>query len=120
MAIDTTRSSSRRRARPKDKTLIDWIEPERNARVLDWRDRAQQFGPVPRGADATLPAVSTSPEQLLQEEEPEALADQPVLDGGDDEETAENDESEPPVDAPAASHEDADLVRMYLNQLGRR
>jgi len=120
MPTDTSRSSSRRRARPKDKTLIDWIEPERNARVLDWRDRAQQFGLVPLGADDTLPPVSTSPEQLLQEEEPEALADQPVLDGGDDEETAEDEESEPPVDAPAVSHEDADLVRMYLDQLGRR
>jgi RNA polymerase primary sigma factor len=119
MPTDTTRSSSRRRTRPKDKTLIDWIEPERNARVLDWRDRAQQFGLVPLGTDDTLSPVSTSPEQLLQEEEPEALADQPVLDGGDDEETAEDEESEVPVEAPV-SHEDADLVRMYLNQLGRR
>jgi RNA polymerase primary sigma factor len=121
MATDATRPSSRRRARPKDKTLIDWIEPERNMRVLDWRDRAQQFGLVPLGADDTLPAVSTSPEQLLQEEEPEALADQPVLAEGEDEEiAAESDAVEPLADAPAVSHEDADLVRMYLNQLGKR
>ena len=122
MASDTTPPASRRRARPKDKTLIDWIEPARNARVLDWRDRAQQFGLVPLGADDSLPAVSTSPEQLLQEEEPEALAEQPVLAGDEDEgETAEDDDiSEPAGDAPAVSHEDADLVRMYLNQLGKR
>ena len=37
----------RRRSTPKDRSLIDWVEPERNARVLDWRERAQQFGLVP-------------------------------------------------------------------------
>jgi RNA polymerase primary sigma factor len=125
MATKTTPSRRRgRRPTPRENSLIDWIDPERNMRVLDWRDRAQQFGLVPIGTDAEvtkLPAVSTSPEQILHEEEPEALADQPVLDDPSDEdgEAAGEEQGDETFD-PAVSHEDADLVRMYLSQLGRR
>jgi len=100
-------------------------------RVLDWRERAQQFGLVPVGAendaeDDALPQVSTSPERLLQEEEPEALSDQPVLerpgDEDDERDLAGDDVAEAAevFEAGAVSHEDADLVRMYLSQLGKR
>jgi RNA polymerase primary sigma factor len=128
MATNTTRSTRpRRRSTAKDKSLIDWIEPERNVRVLDWRERAQQFGLVPMTSDdEALPAVSTSPERLLHEEESEAMADQPVLETpGDDtdaEEEGDGDAVEPEevLQAGPVSHEDADLVRMYLSQLGKR
>src|SRR5215208_6101294 len=129
MATNTTRSTRpRRRSTANDNSLIDWIEPERNVRVLDWRERAQQFGLVPVASeDEALPAVSTSPERLLHEEESEAVADQPVLeapgedtDPDDDEEESEAAEPEEVIQAGPVSHEDADLVRMYLSQLGKR
>src|SRR5215212_10574833 len=88
MATETTRAARpRRRTTPKDKSLIDWIEPDRNARVLDWRERAQQYGLLPVGGDEdVVPTASTSsPERLLQEEEPEALTDQAVLERPDQE-----------------------------------
>ena len=72
-----------------------------------------------------LPVASTSPERLLREEEPEALSDQPVLERADDDD--DEDELEEPLaeaeevfEAGPVSHEDADLVRMYLSQLGKR
>ena len=131
MASDATRPTrNRRRFTPQDNSLIDWIEPERNVRVLDWRERAQQFGLVPVGPEEEegLPLVSTSPERLLQEEEPEALADQPVLERPGDDEEEEDEEgadqdsaaSDETLEAGPVSHEDADLVRMYLSQLGKR
>jgi RNA polymerase primary sigma factor len=95
-------------------------------RVLDWRERAHQFGLVPVGGDdEEVPAVSSSPERLLREEEPEALADQPVLERPEDADEEDEVAEEPaePEETPEAgpvSHEDADLVRMYLSQLGKR
>ena len=128
MASNTTRTTrSRHRSAAEDRSLIDWVEPGRNARVLDWRERAQQFGLVPVGSEEEeIPLISTSPERLLQEEEPEALVDQPVLERpGDDDEVDEDADAAPaPSDEVLGdgrvSHEDADLVRMYLSQLGKR
>jgi hypothetical protein len=128
MATKTPRT---RRPRPrstsKHTSLIDWIEPDRNVRVLDWRERAQQFGLVPVGPDHdTLPVASTSPERLLREEEPESLSDQPVLERANGDADPDELEEEPVAEAEEVfeagpvSHEDADLVRMYLSQLGKR
>src|ERR671913_1792883 len=126
-----TKTPGTRRPRPrstsKHTSLIDWIEPDRNVRVLDWRERAQQFGLVPVGPDhERLPAASTSPERLLREEEPESLSDQPVLERPDDDADADElqeeavAEPEEVFEAGPVSHEDTDLVRMYLSQLGKR
>src|SRR5215203_7312281 len=95
-----TRTPRTRRPRPKaaakDNSLIDWIEPERNVRVLDWRERAQQFGLVPVGPyEEAPPAASTSPERLLLEEESEALSDQPVLEKPDDDDDEDEVDEEP-------------------------
>ena len=128
MSTNTPRTTRPRpRATSKDNSLIDWIEPERNLRVLDWRERAQQFGLVPVGPDEErLPVASTSPERLLREEEPESLSDQAVLgkedDEDHDEEVEEESTAEPEevFEAGPVSHEDADLVRLYLSQLGKR
>src|ERR671912_1489332 len=110
----------RSRSTSKDKSLIDWIEPDRNVRVLDWRERAQQFGLVPVGPDEErLPVASTSPERLLREEEPESMADQPVLekpDAEDDEGELDEDAvsgAEEVFEAGAGSPQDGGLVRMY-------
>jgi hypothetical protein len=39
--------------------LIDWTQPEQNAHVLDWRQRAHEFGIVP--ADETDESVTPKP-----------------------------------------------------------
>ena len=59
-------------------TLINWHEPEANASVLDWRERAHEFGLVPvddHGALDERPVVEP-PERLIEEEEQEAFDDQ--------------------------------------------
>ena len=92
--------------------------------VLDWRERAQDFGLLPHeGGDANedddedaVPApIIAPPQRLLEEEEPEAFAVQAV-----------DDEEEGPADAEVdltpgtAPGEDIDLVRVYLKHVGRR
>ena len=92
--------------------LIDWHEPARNAHILDWRERAREFGLLPDGDDQET--VVEPPDRLIQEEEPEALESQPI-DEFRREETAEHEE-----EAADGSGEDVDLVRVYLKQIGRR
>ena len=111
-----------RRARPDRTSLIDWREPERNLHVLDWRERAHEFGLVPvegnEAPDALDPAVP--PERLIEEEEPEALAPQPSVwseDGDREDSDAEGSESAPPT---VEHGEDADIVGVYLRHIARR
>jgi RNA polymerase primary sigma factor len=98
-------------------SLVDWREPERNAHVLDWRERAHAFGLVPLEEHADVPTVVEPPEQLLAEEEPEAFDEQPVDEAEQDALTDEE------IEQPPDSHlgtEDVDLVRVYLKHVGRR
>ena len=68
--------SSSSRTRGRGKPLVDWREPERNAQVLDWRERAHMFGLVPVARAGPVEEVVEPPERLLSEEEPEAFDDQ--------------------------------------------
>ena len=113
----------RRAARGDSDSLIDWSQPDRNAHVLDWRQRAHEFGIVP--ADDSDEMVVLPPQQLVEEDDPEAFDDQMMMDEdadeplrrpageGADEET----EQAPPPDT---SREDLDLVRVYLKHVGKR
>jgi RNA polymerase primary sigma factor len=99
------------------KSLIEWDDPSRQAHVLDWRQRAQEFGlDVEPREDADEEHPFAKPESLLQEEEPEAFAEQPV--GIDQEEEAEE-ELDKPGEA-GTSRDDIDLVRVYLQHIGKR
>ena len=99
-------------------SLVDWREPERNAHVLDWRERAHAFGLVPVDEDTEGgPSVVEPPEQLLAEEESEAFDEQPVDEAARQE--LSSDEIEEPPDS-HLPHEDVDLVRVYLKHVGRR
>jgi RNA polymerase primary sigma factor len=97
---------------------VDWREPERNAHVLDWRERAHEFGLVPIDDNGRLgqPAIESA-EQLLEEEEPEAFIDQPIEDAERD--ALESEEIEEPPHA-RLPPEELDLVRVYLKNIGRR
>lgn len=107
-------------------SLIDWQEPERNAHILDWRERAHEFGLVPVGRGGTFDAShseameslfrSEPAERFLEEEEPEAFDAQPTQEA--EGETPDSEE----LDAPAAglAREETDLVRVYLRHIGKR
>ena len=98
-------------------SLIDWREPERNAHVLDWRERAHEFGIIPHEEmDEAAPHLVLPPQQLIAEDDPEAF-DPQNFDGPPP--GAEHDEEEEPLEA-GASREDLDLVRVYLKHVGKR
>jgi RNA polymerase primary sigma factor len=87
--------------------------------VLDWRQRAHEFGIVP--ADDTDETVVLPARQLVEEDDPEAFDDQ-MMDEGDEPLRAEikADEEEEELPQPGTSREDLDLVRVYLKHVGRR
>jgi RNA polymerase primary sigma factor len=107
----------KRRGRPR-KSLVDWNDPTKQAHVLDWRHRAQEFGLVVDGREESdLGRPFDEPERLLQEEEPEAFAEQPVR---AEQEEFEEDQRPEEGFQPGVSREDVDLVRVYLQHIGKR
>jgi hypothetical protein len=102
----------------RKKGLIDWDAPEPNAHVVDWRERAHEFGlvPVEEGSGGEEPVVEPV-ERLIREEEPEAI-DQMTFDE-DEAETLRPEEVEEAPEARLAP-DDVDPVRVYLNDIGRR
>src|SRR5438874_2532268 len=80
-------------------SLIDWREPEANASVLDWRERAREFGLVPIEEDGAVDdhPVVEPPDRLLEEEEQEAFDDQPLAQA--DQDAPEPEELDEPADA---------------------
>ena len=108
---------TRQRHAADDPELIDWHEPAQNARVLDWRQRAEAFGLNPIADDGGTDGPIVLPaEQLIDEEEPEAAA---PLGFGDVESVEAVPDDDEPADTrlPAA---DTDPVRVYLQEIGRR
>ena len=106
------RAAPRRR-----KSLIEWNDPSTQTHVLDWRQRAHGFGlDVDEREDLDqVQPFPVSPQRLLQEDEPEAFSEQPVA---VDEEEVSEEELDKPVEA--ALPEDVDLVRLYLQHIGKR
>src|SRR5207302_5812859 len=79
----TTPASKTLTFRPSKRSdaLVDWRDPSHQANVLDWRQRAQDYGLVPVDDQAeTLEEdrVPVEPHRLLEEEEPEAFHEQRV------------------------------------------
>jgi RNA polymerase primary sigma factor len=107
-------------AKGRRKSLIEWNDSSRQAQVLDWHHRAHEFGldveeheDVERGQP-----YDVDPKRLLEDEEPEAFARQRV---DEDDHEFERDEEEDERFAPGMSgREDVDLVRVYLQHIGRR
>jgi len=95
------------------KPLIDWSDPSKQAHVLDWRHRAQEFGLAVETHDELEDApkpFAPSPEQILHDEEPEAFEDQ----------TVEAEEEEQLEASAPVGREEVDLVRVYLQHIGKR
>jgi RNA polymerase primary sigma factor len=101
----------------KRKSLIEWNDPSRQAQILDWHHRARDFGlAVEEREDGADEHYELGPRRLLEEDEPEAFADQPIRRRHDLDET---EEEEQPLQA-GVSREDVDLVRIYLQHIGKR
>ena len=104
------------------KSLIEWNDPTRQAHILDWHDRAKDFGLAveEREDGGEGQPYDVEPRRVLAEEDPEAFAEQPVPHGDEvDEDEPAADEEERPL-APGVSREDVDLVRVYLQHIGKR
>jgi len=115
----TTPASKTLAFRPskRSKALVDWRDPSHQANVLDWRQRAQHYGLVPVDDQAdTLEEdhVPVEPHRLLEEEEPEAFNEQRV---GEEFDAAEL--THEPADT-SLPHDEVDLVRVYLQHIGKR
>jgi RNA polymerase primary sigma factor len=118
---------ARRPGRPRKgsapPSLIDWQEPESNAHVLDWRERAHEFGLMPAGDTDEPESVVLSADRLIEEEEPEAFGGRRP--GYDQEADIDVDtvpgrpDDEEKFEA-GVSREDLDLVRLYLRSVGQR
>jgi RNA polymerase primary sigma factor len=115
-----------KRGRPRknaDPSLIDWREPENNAHVLDWRERAHEFGLMPAGdADSDEPeAVVLPADRLIDEEETEAYGSRrPGYDMEPEEEDVRPRQDDEGRFEAGVSREDLDLVRLYLKTVGQR
>ncbi|MBI4477414.1 MAG: sigma-70 family RNA polymerase sigma factor [Acidobacteria bacterium] len=108
-----------RRSISRAGSLINWDQPGRNLHVLDWRERAHEFGLVPVESEETAPfdgEIVEPPDQMLHDEEPEAFADQDLR---IDRDTLTPEEIEEPPEAHVPA-EDVDLVRVYLKRIGQR
>jgi RNA polymerase primary sigma factor len=108
------------KATGRRKSLIEWKDPANQAHILDWRRRTHEFGVGPEGDGAPTAEetpYATQPERLLHDEEPEAYG--PQLLREDDDFDPDELEKEQPTAGPLG-HEDVDLVRVYLQHIGKR
>jgi RNA polymerase primary sigma factor len=98
--------------------LVDWQQPERNAHVLDWRERAHWFGLLPVDERTEMETGVIEPaDRLLEEEEPEAFEPQPLQEAESEAPDARELEESPASRVP---QEELDLVRVYLKHIGQR
>jgi RNA polymerase sigma factor (sigma-70 family) len=109
--------TARKPRRTKKERLVAWEETTPQTHVLDWHQRATQFGlgPVEPDPEAVAEGESfaPSPGRLASEEESETSETHPIDGSGPDPDEL----AEPPErNVPPA---DADLVRLYLQQIGR-
>src|SRR5688572_13419946 len=104
------------------KSLIEWNDPSRQAHVLDWRHRAHEFGLSVDERDEVEEGqpYDIEPRRLVEDEEPEAFARQPVTEDEHGFSTDDEDEQEPSASGIPVGREDIDLVRVYLQHIGRR
>jgi RNA polymerase primary sigma factor len=102
------------------KSLIEWNDPSHQAHVLDWRHRAHEFGLEVDERETEEPDVhDLRPEQMLVDE-PEAFAPQTIPDHDELDSETDETEDEAPLGGAAVGREDVDLVRLYLQHIGRR
>jgi RNA polymerase primary sigma factor len=111
----------RGRRKAATEPLVQWEDAPPQLNVLDWRKRAGSFGlkrPADEDGDEESEAFDGAPEDLIPAEDPEAFATQRLPEDDEDGFTPEGLASEPPEQGIHGT--DVDLVRVYLQQVGRR
>jgi len=102
--------------------LVQWEEAPPQLNVLDWRKRAENFGlkrlPDEDGDADETEVFEGAPEELIPAEDPEAFEAQLLPDGDEDGFAPDRLAAEPAEQGVVGA--DVDLVRMYLQQVGRR
>jgi RNA polymerase primary sigma factor len=117
-AKQISRWRSKARHKSGSESLVNWRDPARNAHILDWRDRAHEFGLLPVDAHGDVERhFMGAPEHILRDEEPEAFEEQPIDAAVSDSLTEAEVEEAPESRLP---HDEVDLVRVYLQHIGRR
>ena len=115
------------KAGAKRGSLIEWNQ-SRQTQILDWHHRAKDYGLAVEEREDVEEGqpYAVEPRQLLEEGEPEAFSDQPIRRRADYEALAaeaadltDDDDEEQPLEA-GATREDVDLVRVYLQHIGKR
>jgi RNA polymerase primary sigma factor len=117
---DAQSADSQRRRRPNQdsNSLIDWTQPEQNAHLLDWRQRAHEYDLAGNDETDEMPVLPA--DRLISEDDPEAF-DEHSLDDTDEPPRRETkDELDEPDVQAGDSREDLDLVRIYLKHIGKR
>ena len=123
-----------RKNAPENQSLIDWQEPEANAHVLDWRERAHEFGLMPVSETDEPELVVLPPDRLIAEDDMEAYEgrrrdreEEDEKEDEKDEEKAKDGEEQTGAGSAdderfeaGASREDIDLIRLYLKTVGQR
>jgi RNA polymerase sigma factor (sigma-70 family) len=105
--------------------VVDWQQPDTQLDALNWRRRAAHFDLAPLAGDRrqldTEALPYAPPEILIAEEEPEALAPQPVLDedAAFDAAEIEREALDAHTDRRRVSREETDPVRIYLAHIAR-
>jgi RNA polymerase primary sigma factor len=97
---------------------VDWHKRDRHVHVLDWRERAHEFGLLPiEGQGPMEPAVLEPPQRLLEEDDPEAFEEQPLGEEVEHQDVTPEELEEPPE--ARLPPQEVDLVRLYLGHIGR-
>ena len=107
--------ATRRQQRGRPVTPIDGPESGSNARVLGWRRRSEAFEPTSAetgGADESSGSPHELASHLIDDDEPNAF------DREDGPEAAEVGDTDEEAHGPSVA--EADPVRVYLNEVGRR
>jgi RNA polymerase primary sigma factor len=121
----TKKTTAAVRPQRRGEPLVNWDEPAAGAAVVDWKARGRDFGVVPIDPEDTPDADQddVSASELITREDPEAYGedDEPArepewMSGA--EEVEEEAESTPETEG--AGGGEPDLVRVYLQQVGRR
>jgi RNA polymerase primary sigma factor len=103
------------------RSLIEWSDQSRQAQVLDWRHRAHEFGlDVDDPDHGDHDDSEGEPARLLADDDPEAFSAQRIPGAEDFDERDQDEEDTPAGAAGALGREDVDLVRLYLQHIGRR
>src|SRR5690606_2726082 len=105
--------------RPR-RSLIDWTDPSRQAHVLDWHQRAEEFGLAVDGHEAAgcVKRFTGGLKTLVQDYDPDAFSSHPIPHDEDEAASDEESDTESAEAFEPGPRDEIDLVRVYLQHIG--